>query len=102
MTAAVALWLASGPVAWLAAQEVAQPPAAAPAAGQAQSDQFVPVKSLPAATQSEQLPAQDLVMTAYVVVWAALLVYVWTVWRRLLKVEREMQALANRLKEKGA
>ena len=87
----VAAWLLSGAVAGLAAQPAAQSP----------QDQFVPVKSLPRAP-SEQLPAQTLVMVAYVFLWAVLLVYVWTVWRRLLKVEKEIHALADRLRERGA
>jgi CcmD family protein len=101
MAAAVAAWLLCGPVAWVAAQGAGQEPGQSAPAAQAPQDQFVPVKSLPP-TESEQLPAQTLVMVAYAVVWGALLLYVWTVWRRLLKVEREMQALASRLKEKGA
>ena len=39
-------------------------------------------------------------MGAYAFVWAVLLVYVWTVWRRLLKVEKEIHALSERLKDK--
>ena len=61
------------------------------------ADQFVPVKTLPA---QEQLPAATLVMVAYGFVWAVLLVYVWTVWRRLMKVEREMHDLSARIGEK--
>jgi CcmD family protein len=91
-------------VAGLAAQTAGQPPSASAPAGEAAQnpgDQFVPVKSLPQ-SQSEQLPAQTLVMVAYAFVWGVLLVYVWSVWRRLLKVEKEIHALAERLKEKGA
>jgi hypothetical protein len=68
----------------------AQPPAGA------QGD-FVPVKDLP---QQETIPAAPLVMGAYALVWAALLVYVWTVWRRLLKVEKDVQDLNARLSAK--
>ncbi len=104
MAVVVAAWLLCGHAAALAAQSDAQAPSpSAPAAQAPQNpqDQFVPVKSLPPAP-SEQLPARTLVMVAYVFLWAVLLVYVWTVWRRLLKVEREMKALAERLKEKRA
>jgi CcmD family protein len=82
---------AAGVVAQGASATGAQPSAQLP------DDQFVPVKTLPG---QEQLPAPILVMTAYAFVWAALLVYVWTVWRRLMKVEREMHELAGRLGEK--
>ena len=56
----------------------------------------MPVKSLP---QQEQLPAAPLLVAAYAFVWVALLVYVWTIWRRLMKVEREMQELSSRVSE---
>jgi CcmD family protein len=39
-------------------------------------------------------------MVAYGFVWAALLVYVWTVWRRLMKIEREMHDLSARIGDK--
>ncbi len=78
--------------------------AAPPAAAQAQpgqkpsaQDEFVPVKDLPA---QEQLPAAPLVIGAYAFVWVVLLLYVWSVWRRLGRVEREMGDLAARLGEK--
>ena len=104
MTIAVVVWLLPGPVAGLAAQAATQAPSPSASAGQAAQtpqDQFVPIKSLPQ-SQSEQLPAQTLVMVAYAFVWAVLLVYVWSVWRRLLKVEKEIHSLAERLKAKGA
>jgi CcmD family protein len=105
MMVVVAAWLLSGPVAGLAAQAPAQAPSPSAAAGQAvqnPQDQFVPVKSLPPSQQADQLPAQPLVLVAYAFVWAVLLVYVWTVWRRLLKVEKEIHALSERLKDKRA
>jgi len=104
ITVVVAVWLLGGLVAGVSAQPAAQPPVASASAAQAAQnppDQFVPIKSLPQ-PQSEQLPAQPLVMGAYAFVWAVLLIYVWTVWRRLLKVEKEIHALAERMKEKGA
>ena len=102
MTAVLAAWLLSGSVAGLAAQAAAPAPSPSASAGQPapnSQDQFVPVKTLP---RQEQLPAATLVMGAYGFVWAVLLIYVWTVWRRLMKVEREIRTLAERLKEKGA
>ncbi len=70
----------------------AQPPQK-PAA----QDEFVPVKDLPA---QEQLPATPLVVGAYAFVWVVLLLYVWSVWRRLGRVEREMGDLRARPVEK--
>lgn len=55
---------------------------------------FVPVKDLPA---QEKLPAAPLLIAAYAFVWVVLLVYVWTVWRRLAKVEGEVRDLSARL-----
>jgi CcmD family protein len=55
---------------------------------------FVPVDSVPL---SDQLPAAPLLITAYAFVWIAVMFYVWTIWRRLAKVEDEMRALAQKL-----
>ena len=60
----------------------------------AQPDGFVPVNSLP---QVEQLPAAPLVIAAYSLVWVALIGYVWMLWRRLSKVERELADLTRRV-----
>ena len=54
---------------------------------------FVPVTPL---TAAEQLPAAPLLITAYAFVWVAVLVYVWSIWRRLGRVEQEMHALQQR------
>ena len=65
-----------------------QPP---PPTGQSE---FVPVDSVPL---SDQLPAAPLLVTAYAFVWIAAMVYVWSIWRRLNKVEDEMRALAQKV-----
>jgi CcmD family protein len=59
-----------------------------------QQEGFVPVDQLPG---QEQMPAAPLVAAAYGVAWAAVLVYVWTVWRRLAKVERELADVSRRI-----
>jgi CcmD family protein len=59
-----------------------------PPAGQSE---FVPVDSVPL---TDQLPAAPLLVTAYAFVWLAVMVYLWSIWRRLNKVETEMRALA--------
>jgi CcmD family protein len=56
------------------------------------SGEFVPLDQLP---PSDQLPSAPLLVTAYAFVWVALLFYVWTIWRRLNKVDSEMQALGK-------
>lgn len=72
--------LSAGPV-------LAQQPPGAPIEG------FEPVQSVP---PSEQLPAAPLLITAYAFAWIAVFFYVWTVWRRLTRVESEMRALESR------
>lgn len=63
----------------------AQPPA---------QEGFVPVDQLEG---QEQMPAAPLVAAGYGVAWAAVLVYVWTIWRRLDKVERELADVSRRI-----
>lgn len=55
--------------------------------------EFVPINQLP---PSDQLPAAPLLVAAYAFVWIALVFYVWTLWRRLNKVEADMHALERR------
>ncbi|MCX6551800.1 MAG: CcmD family protein [Acidobacteria bacterium] len=57
-------------------------------------DGFVPVNAAP---QVDQLPAAPMVIAAYAFVWVALVVYVWFLWRRLAKVERELADLNRRI-----
>jgi CcmD family protein len=100
VAAILVVWMMVGAVGLLAQATPSAAQAQAPAgqvAGQEQQDQFVPVKGLP---QQEQLPASTLVMAAYGFVWAVLLVYLWSIWRRLMKVEHEMRALSARLGQK--
>ena len=71
-----------------------------PAAGAAQQtpasqDGFVPVDQL--GDVKEELPAAPLVAAAYGIAWAAVLVYVWSVWRRMNQVERELAEVSRRL-----
>jgi CcmD family protein len=55
--------------------------------------EFVPISQLPA---GDKLPAAPLLIAAYAFVWVALLVYLWSIWRRLGKVETELHALERR------
>jgi CcmD family protein len=57
-------------------------------------DGFVPVDQL---DPKEELPATPLVAAAYGIAWAAVLFYVWSVWRRLNQVERELAEVNRRL-----
>jgi CcmD family protein len=55
--------------------------------------EFVPVAP---GTATEHLPAGPLLVAAYAFVWLATLFYLWTIWRRLNKVEAEIRALEAR------
>lgn len=68
-------------------------PLAAQQQPQAGQGEFVPVKGLP---HQEQLPAASLVMGAYAFVWVVLLVYVWSLWRRVGALQRELTDLRKR------
>ena len=61
-----------------------------PPAGQTE---FVPISELPPA---DQLPAAPLLITAYAFVWLAVMVYLWSIWRRLGKVDADMRKLEKR------
>jgi CcmD family protein len=63
------------------------------AAWQPATEEFVPVDQLPA---EEQLPAAPLLVAAYAVVWIAVVGYLWSIWRRLQRVEAELARLAAR------
>jgi CcmD family protein len=73
--------------------QVAQP-------AQRAGDGFEPVSNLPAPAR-EQLPAAPMVMAAYAFVWLVVLGYLWSIWRRLGTVERELKAVSARVEEAG-
>jgi len=55
--------------------------------------EYVPIKDLP---PTDQMPAAPLLIAAYAFVWIAVMFYLWTIWRRLNRVEAEMGALAKK------
>ena len=55
---------------------------------------FVPASSLP---NQEQLPAAPLVIAAYSIVWLLVLGYVWSVWNRIARAERELADVSRRI-----
>ena len=59
---------------------------------------FVPVDQLPG---QEEMPAAPLVAAAYGVAWAAVLIYLFSIWKRLGTVEREMADVARRIEARG-
>ncbi len=62
-------------------------------------EQFVPLDQLP--PPEDQLPAARLLITAYAVVWVLLLLYLWSIRRRLDGVQRELVEVARRVSERG-
>jgi hypothetical protein len=56
-------------------------------------DGFVPAASVP---RSEELPAGPLVIASYAFFLLLMMFYLWTVWRRIGKVEREILELQRR------
>lgn len=59
--------------------------------------EFQPVTEVPA---SEQMPSAPLVIAAYAFVWLAFMVYAWMMWRKLGKVEQELQTLSAQIGKK--
>lgn len=59
----------------------------------ASPDGFVPLSSLP---PGEQLPAAPFLIGTYAFFLVLMLFYLWTIWNRLSKVEKEMEALERR------
>ena len=57
------------------------------------AQEFVPATDL----ARESLPAGPLIYTAYAFVWVMLTVYVFLLWRRLGRVEREIADVAAKL-----
>jgi CcmD family protein len=74
-----------------AAVAAAQPPSQ-PQGG------FVPIDQLPA---PEAFPAAPLVIAAYAVAWLVIFFYVWSVWRRVNRVEAELKNVLKRSEPRG-
>ena len=74
------------------------PPAFSPAEAQqpprAAQDEFVPIDQLP---QDERLPAARLLIAAYAAAWVLVAGYLWSIWRRLARVERELAEVGRRI-----
>jgi CcmD family protein len=66
----------------------AQPPSAA------SQDGFVPVSR---AAQPETVPASRLVLAAYGFAWVMLFGYLWSIWTRIGRVERELHVVKRRV-----
>jgi CcmD family protein len=58
------------------------------------ADEFLPIDQLP---PGEQLPAAPLLIAAYSVVWLLVAGYLFSIWKRLGRVEREIAEVSRRL-----
>ena len=63
------------------------------------SDGFVPVENL---GNQEKIPAAPLVMGAYAIAWIAVFGYMWSIWQRLNRVQRELAEVSLRVPSSGA
>jgi CcmD family protein len=85
---AAAVLLAPG----LTVRGFGQPPPTSPA-----QDEFVAVDKLPS---QEELPAAPLVMIAYAAAWIVVFGYLWSIWQRLGRVEREIADVTRRVQQR--
>ena len=56
-------------------------------------EEFVPIDQLP---PGDQMPAAPLLIAAYAIVWLIVFGYLWSIWRRLSAVERDLGELSRR------
>jgi CcmD family protein len=60
-------------------------------------DEFVPIDELP---PQEQLPAAPLLIAAYSVAWVLVALYLFSIWRRMGRVERELAEVSRRVQQR--
>ena len=89
------LLIVAGPVSAPAIAAQTQPP---PKAAQ---DEFLPIDQLP---PGDQLPAARFLIIAYAVAWVLVAAYLFSIWQRLGRVEREIADVTRRVghQAKGA
>jgi hypothetical protein len=80
---------------WLACLSIVL--ASTPMLAQQPGQDFVPVTG----PVTEQIPAAPLVISSYAFFLLLLFVYLWTIWRRIGKVEADMRALERRQPQRG-
>jgi hypothetical protein len=80
-------WIAIVSLVLIGVPALAQPPQGS------SPDGFVPLSSLP---PGEELPGGRFLVAAYAFFLLLMLFYLWTIWNRLSKVEKEMRELGRR------
>jgi type VI protein secretion system component VasF len=86
------LWIVLVSVVLLGGTLLAQAPQGGGPQGSA-TEGFVPLSSLP---PGEEMPAAPFVIGAYAFFLLLMMFYLWTIWRRLNKVEQELQEFERR------
>jgi CcmD family protein len=92
-TIVLTLMLLTGMLVGSTAPALAAQPPAPPA-----QEGFIPMDQMP---QQEQLPAARLVIAAYAVAWVLVFAYLWSIWSRLGRVERELADVTRRVEAGG-
>ena len=82
------LVIAAGGSTFVAAQQPPQKPA---------QDEFLPVDQLP---PGEQLPAARFLIIAYSVAWILVAGYLFSIWRRMGRVEHELAEISRRVQQR--
>jgi CcmD family protein len=59
---------------------------------------FVPIDQI---QKKEEIPAAPLLLSAYAFAWIAIFAFVWSIWQRLGKVEREIAEVTRRVAAGG-
>lgn len=59
---------------------------------------FVPIDELP---PGETLPAAPFLIAAYAIAWLAVLAYLFSIWQRLGRVEREIADVTRRVQQRS-
>ena len=92
------LGLVLSTVALLAVLNAAGAPASAQQPPPQAPEGFVPAGDLPA---REELPAAPLLIAAYAVAWILIFGYLWSIWQRLARVERDIAEVSRRVEAGG-
>lgn len=59
---------------------------------------FVPIDELP---PDERMPAAPFLIAAYAVAWIVVALYLWSIWQRLGRVEREIAEVSRRVERES-
>jgi len=84
-------------VVWMAAP-LPMTSAAAQERPRTADDEFLPIDELP---PDERLPAAPFLIAAYSIAWIVVVGYLWSIWQRIRRVEREMLEVSRRI-ERGS